>query len=624
MFRRRRREEEQYEEHSEDWEAQDDAAPAVRREIVYVYAGAPPPPRRRRWGLWRLTQLLLILLIWAGVLGGGALLWYARDLPRPEDALDAIRRPSLVLQDSAGRSFATYGDVVGEPLRLRDLPPSLPQAAVAVEDRRFWTHHGIDPRGLARAVFVNLTSGRVVQGGSTITQQVAKTLFLSNARTFKRKVQELLLTFWLEQHFTKQEILEIWLNRVYLGTGTYGADAAAHLYFGISARRLNLWQSAVIAGIPRAPSRFNPRTDPKAAAARGREVLQAMADSGAISQAAAKQAGDAIAFPALARAGGWFADWAAGEVASLVPQDTDAVLRTTLDERVQKAAETALASTLAASEQRYRVTQGAVVVLDAQTGAVRAMVGGRDYAQSPFNRAVAAKRQPGSSFKPFVWLAALEHGARPDDLVLDAPITIKGWSPQDFEPGFRGQVSLTQALALSLNTSSVRLMLQAGGPQSVIDIAHRLGVREDLPDLPSIALGTGEVSLLEMTAAYAAFFNGGNAVQPRAVASITANGSSTAISPRLRRGVIDVSLAGMMVKMMAQVVQSGTGRAAAIPGAFVAGKTGTTSDYRDAWFIGCVNGDVIGVWVGNDDASPMRGVMGGNLPARIFAAIARQ
>ncbi len=589
------------------------------------YLAAPPPRRRRKrfFTLGRLISWLLILTIWAGAMGAGTVLWFSRDLPRPEDALDAVRRPSLVLQDSAGRTIATYGDVVGEPLQLSDLPAFLPQAAVAVEDRRFWTHAGFDPRGLARAVFVNLTAGHLVQGGSTITQQVAKTLFLSNARTIKRKAQEILLTLWLERHFTKQEIIEIWLNRVYLGTGAYGVDAAAHLYFGISARKLNLWQSAVIAGLPRAPSRFNPRTDPHAAAARGREVLAAMVANGTISDATAKAAGSAISFPPIPREGGWFADWAAGEVTALVPQDTDAVLRTTLDARLQKSAETALATMLDGPGVRADATQGAVVVLDAASGSVRAMVGGRDYATSPFNRAVTARRQPGSSFKAFVWLAALEHGARPDDLALDAPLTIHGWSPVDFEPGFRGQVSLTDALAQSLNTVSVRLMMQAGGPARITSIARRLGITDKLPETPSLALGTGEVGLLEMCAAYGSFFNGGRWIRPRAVARITTDDATRILPAHDPHQAIDPDLAAMMVRMMGAVVSGGTGRAAAVPGHFVAGKTGTTQDSRDAWFIGAIDGTVIGVWVGNDDGHPMRGVMGGGLPAKLFAAIAR-
>jgi penicillin-binding protein 1A len=578
----------------------------------------PPPPRRLGW---RLVRWGVILAVWGGLAAALLLLWFARDLPRPEDALDAVRRPSLVLQDQAGNLVATYGDVVGDALRLADLPPYLPAAAVSIEDRRFWTHSGIDPWGIARAAMVNVFSGRLRQGGSTITQQVAKTLFLTNARTMRRKVQELLLTLWLERHFTKQEILEIWLNRVYLGAGAWGVDAGARVYFGISARKLNLWQAAMLAGLPRAPSRFNPRTDPQAAAARTREVLAAMVETGAITQAQATDAAGKIRFSAHL-GGGWFADWATAQADAQIPAGTDAVLRTTLDSRAQTLAETSLRGLLDGPGVKVGATQGAVVVMDAATGAVRALVGGRDYAEGNYNRATQARRQPGSAFKPFVWLAALEHGARPDDLVLDAPLRIGKWSPVDFEPGWRGEVSLEQAFAQSLNTAAVRLEMANGGPGAVASVAHRLGIAEKLPDLPSLALGTGEVGLLEMTAAYAAFFNGGHVVSPHAILAATADRKPVAVAWAAPRRAIDPDLAAMMVRMMVAVVRTGTGRAAAVPGRLVAGKTGTTQDNRDAWFIGCVDGHVIGVWVGNDDGTPMRGVMGGGLPAVLFREIA--
>jgi penicillin-binding protein 1A len=448
-------------------------------------------------------------------------------------------------------------------------------------------------------------------------------LFLTNARTIGRKVQEVLLTLWLERHFTKAEILEIWLNRVYLGSGAWGMDAAAHLYFGVSARHVSLWQSAVLAGLPRAPSRFNPRTDPKAAAARGKEVLAAMVAAGAITQAQADEAGREMVFKPHPTGGGWFADWAATQAEAVVPPGTDAVLHSTLDSRLQSVVEARLRAVLDGPGVRANAHEGAVVVLDSATGAVRAMAGGRDYEQGGYNRATLARRQPGSSFKPFVWLNALEHGARPDDLVLDAPLRIGDWSPVDFEPGWRGEVSLEQALALSLNTAAVRLEMQYGGPPAVASVAHRLGVGGKLPSLPSLALGTGEVGLLEMTSAYASFFNGGRAVTPHAILSATADGKRVPVAWAAPRQVMDPDVAAMMVRMMAAVVRrGGTGQAAAVPGRFVAGKTGTTQDNRDAWFIGGVDGRVIGVWVGTDDSTPMRGVMGGGLPAVLFRQVA--
>ncbi len=584
-----------------------------------------PKPRkqagRRRLRLLRWT---LMFGIWGALSAVALLLWFARDLPRPDDAVAAVRRPSLALQDRSGQTFASFGDIVGDKLLLSDMPPCLPAAAVAVEDRRFWQHPGIDFLGLARAAWVDLTAGHVVQGGSTITQQVAKTLFLTNARTLRRKVQELLLTLWLEHNFTKRQILEIWLNRVYLGSGAWGVDAAARVYFGVSARHVTLWQAAMLAGLPRAPSRFNPRSDPQAAVARTKQVLAAMVEDGAITPMIAQQAIAAVHLPSSSPvASGWFADWAADRVEPSLPPDADATVRTTLDLRIQAAAEARLVALLDGPGAAAGVSQGAVVVLDAANGAVRAMVGGRDYRESPFNRAVLARRQPGSTFKPFVWLAALRKGVRPDDTVLDAPIRIGNWSPVDFERHFLGEITVEEALAQSINTAAVRLLLQAGGPRAVIETARSLGIEDALPNNASLALGTGEVGLLEITGAYAAFFNGGQRVTPYAVEAIDAAGRLTQVAHVAPEPVIQPDLAAMMARMLAAVVARGTGRAAALPGRLVAGKTGTTQDYRDAWFIGYVGGTVIGVWLGNDDNRPMRDVPGGGLPARLFHDIAQ-
>jgi penicillin-binding protein 1A len=617
------------------------AAPAAL-PLLPVHPGPPDAlsagRRGRRRGWLRLLAVLFILSVWLSLALFAAVLVLAWDLPRPETALDAARRPSLTLETSAStvgadrvggeRVFATYGDVVGEPLRLADLPAYLPAAVVAVEDRRFYAHGGLDPLGIARAIVVNLSHGRLLQGGSTITQQVAKNLFLSNTRTLRRKVQEALLTLWLERSFTKQEILEIWLNRVYLGSGAYGVDAAAHLYFGVSARHVALWQAAVLAGLARAPSRLSPRVDPAAAAARAREVLAAMVETGAITPAQASDAAARIAFrPRPPTEAGWFADWAAEEAETLIDPGVDAVVHTTLDPRLQAVAETRLDAMLATQGLRYGVSQGAVVALDAQTGAVRAMVGGRDYHASPYNRAVAARRQPGSAFKPFVWLAALEKGARPDDVEIDAPLRLGDWSPQNFDGIFRGQVSMETALADSLNTVAVRLLLQAGGPRDVAETAHRLGISDPLPEDDTLALGTGEVGLLELTAAYAAFANGGMRITPTAIASIDTVLPGQSRQPvQLYRlpppRVIAPEAAAMMARMLRAVVERGSGQAAKVAGREAAGKTGTTQDGRDAWFVGWSGGLLIGVWMGNDDDRPTKGLTGGALPARLFGEIA--
>jgi penicillin-binding protein 1A len=586
--------------------------PAAGRAKPVAQAPAAPTRSRQRRVLAWLLRWGFIAAVWLTLAAAVTVLWFARDLPRPESALDAVRRPSLTLEDRSGHVIATFGDLVGEPLRLKAFSASLPAAVVAVEDRRFWHHPGIDLIGLLRAAWVNVTAGRVVQGGSTLTQQVAKTLFLSNARTTKRKVQELLLTLWLERHFSKQEILEIYLNRVYLGSGAWGMDAAARMYFGVSARRVTLAQAAVLAGLPRAPSRFNPRVNPAAALARGKDVLAAMAESGAITDEQARAAAAQIAFPPSPVAPGWFADWIAEQSQALLAPDADAVLRTTLDNHDQAVAETRLSALLDGAGAAAGVAEGAVVVLDAASGAVRAMVGGRNFRDSPFNRAVLARRQPGSAFKPLVWLTALQAGMTPDDAVLDAPLRIGSWSPVNLERRYLGEITLEEALAQSINTASVRLLMRSGGARAVAATAARLGISDKLPNDASLALGTGEVGLLELTAAYAPFFNGGYRVVPFGLER----------TPHQPERVIDPAEAAMMARMLGAVVTRGTGRAAAVPGRVVAGKTGTTQDFRDAWFIGSVKGVLIGIWLGNDDNAPMKGVMGGGLPARLFHEIA--
>jgi penicillin-binding protein 1A len=587
-------------------------------------ARSAPVARPRRSRLWPALKWAIILSVWGSIALALALLWFAWDLPRPEAALDAARRPSLTLEDRNGRDVASFGDVVGDPLRLSDMPPYLSAAVVAVEDRRFWQHGGFDAIGIARAAWVDVTSGRVVQGGSTIAQQVAKNLFLTNARTVRRKVQEVLLTLWLEQAFSKREILEIWLNRVYLGSGAWGMDAAARMYFGVSARKVTLWQAAVLAGIPRAPSRFSPRVDPAAATARAREVLAAMVETGAIKPEQATQAAADIHFPPKPVVAGYFADWVAEQAEPLLAPGADATVRTTLDSHLQAVAETRLAALLDGPGAAVGATQGAVVALDAASGAVLAMVGGRDYRASPYNRAVLARRQPGSAFKPFVWTTALEGGMRPDDTVLDAPIRIGNWSPANFEGRYEGEVTLETALAQSLNTVSVRLVRQYGGPEAVAAVAARLGIADALPRNDTIALGTGEVGLLELADAYAAFFNGGHRVTPTGLAAIVADGRTTAVPAPPPQRVLDPDVAAMMARMLVAVVSRGTGRVAALPGRTVAGKTGTTQDSRDAWFIGWTGGTIIGVWLGNDDNQPMKNITGGSLPARLFHDIAAE
>lgn len=603
------------------------AAPARRDKATPPRAPGRSPRRSPfRWLGW-----LVVVAVWGGLALGAALLFLIWDLPRTDLALSQTRRPGVTLEAADGRIIATSGDVHGEIVRLRDLPAHLPAAIIAIEDRRFREHLGLDPIGIARAAWVNWTTGRIVQGGSTLTQQLAKNLFLTPERSFRRKAQEAVLAVWLEWRFTKDELLEIYLNRVYLGAGAYGVDAAARLFFGVPAARLSLWQSAVLAGLPKAPSRLNPRTAPDAASARAVEVLEAMAETGFLTRTQATLAVEQIRIPARpARHAGWFADWVMDNLADRFPGNADLVLRTTLDPRIQLVVEQRLEALLAGPGARARVGQGAVVVMEAATGNIRAMAGGRDFRTSQFNRAVQARRQPGSAFKPFVFLAAMERGASPADMVSDAPLSLGGWSPGNGEWRMRGEISLEDAFAHSVNTSAVRVLQRAGGPREVMAVARRFGLAGPFPNDATLALGTGEVTLLDLAAAYAAFANGGLLPEPRGLAAAKADGRGVPIAPPVARRATSPEQAAAMRRMMEAVVARGTGRAAQPPGGRpVGGKTGTTQDFRDAWFVGFapaglggVSGPlVIGVWLGNDDASAMLDVRGGGLPARLAREI---
>lgn len=600
-------------------------APATKLAAPRPRSPARTAPAQRRDGHARRARhplkWALLVSVW-GTLGLSLLLlWLTFDLPGPRAALARPRRPLLTEVDRDGHVFARMGDFVGDPVHLRTIPAFLPAAVIAIEDRRFWTHHGIDPHAVLRAALADLRAGRVVQGGSTITQQVAKTLFLSNTRSLRRKAQEVLLALWLERTFSKREILEIWLNRVYVGAGGFGMDAAARLYFGIPARRVELWQAAVLAGLPRAPSRDNPRANPLAAAARARAVLAAMVGTGALSPREAASAAARIAFPAYpAPNANWFAGWAEDEALPVLPEGQDVRLETTLDTRLQDRAQARLAAMLDGPGKAARASEGAVVALDAGSGALRALVGGRE--PGGFNRAVQARRQPGSAFKPFVYLAALENGATPETKVLDAPLRLGGYSPANDKGQYRGEITLEEALAQSSNTAAVRTLMVAGGPVAVGRVAHRLGLAEPFGDNVSLALGTTEVGLLELTAAYAPFCNGGFRVHPYGVETWRGARTTVALRHVDPERVIAPREAAMMAQMLARVVSGGTGRAALVAGLAVAGKTGTTQEDRDAWFVGCAGHTLIGVWLGNDDGDTMRGVTGGGLPARLFAEIA--
>ncbi len=611
------------------------------RSLVETLGGAsaPAPARRRsrrgrvkrgRGGrslLGRLARFTFMLGLWA-VLGLGALItYYASDLPSTDNLAVPKRPPNVQILAASGEPLANRGDMGGAAVSIKELPRYVGDAFIAIEDRRFRDHHGIDPIGLTRAVVTNLTAGRLEQGGSTLTQQLAKNLFLTPERNVERKVQEAILALWLERQYSKDQILELYLNRVYFGAGAYGIEAAARRYFDKPARALTLAEAAMLAGLVKAPSRLSPTRNPDQAQGRARLVLEAMVETGAITAKEARLARAAPAEPSNASetssvnyAADWIMDLLDDHVGAF---DRDIVVETTIDSIAQAAAERALTNGLDSSGAKLGVSQGAVIAL-APDGAVLAMVGGRAYAKSQFNRAVDARRQPGSAFKPFVYLAALEHGLTPESVREDGPISVKGWSPENYSREYRGPVTLTTALALSLNTVAVRLGLEVG-PKVVVAAAQRLGIASPLAPNPSLALGTSEVTPIEITAAYAVFANGGQAVTPYAVTRIkTAKGKvlfkRDAPEPPL---VVDPQRIGMINAMMRETLTVGTARKAELPGWPAAGKTGTSQDFRDAWFIGYTGRVVAGVWLGNDDGKPTKRATGGGLPVEIWSEFMR-
>ena len=530
------------------------------------------------------------------------------------------RAANVRILASDGQLISNHGDSAGEALTLSQMPAFLPEAVISIEDRRFWYNFGIDPIGLVRAAVVNLRAGHIVEGGSTLTQQLAKNLFLKPERTFERKVQEMIMAVWLQLHLSKKQILTLYLNRVYFGAGAYGVDAAAHRYFGKSARNITLAEAATLAGMLKAPATYSPATHPAAAEARMQTVLAAMHDAGYITS---RQASLAMSMPITAvhdvagGSGRYVADWIMDRLPQYVGGqiDQDIIVDTTIDLSMQTAADKAISQTLADGGKKYGVGQAALVAI-APNGAVKAMVGGRDYKTSPFNRAVDAHRQPGSAFKPFVYLTALEDGMIPESVMVDQPVSIAGWKPTDYERTYKGPVTLQTALADSLNSVAAQLA-EIVTPQAVAATARRLGIVSPLMETPSIALGTSEVTPLELTSAYVPFSNGGRGIIPYAIKRIvTAKGK--VLYQRSGTGpgqVVDPAYVGMMNSMLQQTVISGTATRARIPGWQVAGKTGTSQNYRDAWFVGYTGALTAGVWFGNDNNSPTKRATGGSLPA---------
>lgn len=607
---------------------------STRANPAYRGVGRRRGGRLRAWLRDRRWWGNLVRLMFAGfIMGGLALVYFASQLPDIR-ALDTIKKQQgITIEAADGRVIANYGDVYGSYLTYDQLPKSLVLAVIATEDRRFFEHHGVDFFGIARAMVTNLMRGHVVQGGSTVTQQVAKNVFLTPERSIQRKLQEVLLAFWLEARFSKKEIMAIYLNRVYLGGGSFGVDAASRRYFNKSAREINLYESALLAGLLKAPSRYSPAANTERAQARVHQVLLNMVDAGYLKR---KEVAPTIAnyarAPSHIAEGGdvrYYTDWIVDTLPELVGQfDDDMIVTTTMDAALQKAAQESLRRVIDAEGAKKKVTQGALVSM-LPDGAVQALVGGVDYGKSQYNRAVQARRQPGSSFKLFVYLAALEAGLTPQSTVEDAPITLqvgnKSWSPENFEVGgYRGEIPMVEAIRYSLNTVSVRLS-QYTGVSRVADMAMRLGV-PNIPSHPSIALGAVEATLLEMTGAYAHLPNGGNKVVPYGIVRIrTREGQeiykreAPAPETLLAKGTVE-----MMNYMLVDVATRGTGAKAALPGRQVGGKTGTSQDYKDAWFIGFTPQLVTGVWIGNDDNKSMKRVTGGAIPATIWHAFMAQ
>jgi penicillin-binding protein 1A len=598
---------------------------APRRKRSKAKAKAKRGPRRSLIG--RAIYWSLVLGLWLVIGVVGVLAWTGAHMP-PLQSLEIPKRPpSIQIVDLSGRPLATRGDAGGAVLLLKDLPKYVPQAFVAIEDRRFYQHYGVDPFGIARATIANILHRGVAQGASTITQQLAKNIFLTQERTVHRKLQEALLAMWLERKFTKTQILELYLNRVYFGSGAYGIEQASQRYFGKPAKQMSLPEAALLAGLVKSPSRLAPTRNFDGAERRAQVVLAAMADTGFISPASEKVALTHPPHVAAQTGNGsinYVADWVMDAINDVLGHvDDDIVVKTTIDPALQANAEQALDDELAQKGTKNGVSQGALVAMT-PVGAVRALIGGRNYGESQFNRAVAAKRQPGSAFKAFVYLTALEHGLTQDSVRQDAPIKIKGWQPENYGHEYYGPVTLTKALALSLNTVSVRLTLEFT-PAAVIRTAYRLGIASKLEPNASIALGTSEVSPLELVSAYAPFANGGLAVIPHVIERIIAADGKVlyACNEQPLGRIVDARSVGMMNDMMAQTLIIGTAHKAALPGWQAAGKTGTSQDFRDAWFIGYTAHLVTGVWLGNDDGTPTKKVTGGSLPVEIWSRFMR-
>ncbi len=566
----------------------------------------------------------MVLGLWGAIGVAGIVGYFAVQLPSSASWRIPERPPNARIVSLDGDLIANRGATGGAAMRLNDMSPYIPMAVIAIEDRRYKLHFGFDPIGFTRAMVTNVVAGRLVQGGSTLTQQLAKNLFLEPERTLERKVQELILAIWLETQYTKDEILEIYLNRVYFGSGAYGVDAASRRYFSKSARDVNLSEAATLAGLLKAPSKLSPARNPQLAADRAKLVLSSMQRSGFISGTEAARAKSLEAKKAKRYWSGsehYVADLVMKELTRVLGEiPEDVVVDTTIEMTAQEAAGEIIEATLNDNGKKRKVSEAALVSMN-PAGAIRALVGGREYANSQFNRATDAKRQPGSAFKPIVYLAALEAGRSPQSVRQDAPVRIGNWTPVNYDRKYRGPVTLNTALAKSLNTIAAQMVMEVG-PQTVVETAHRLGIRSKLQANASIALGTSEVTLLELTAAYAPFANGGRLVEPYLIRRVKDMEGNVLYErePFDAPTIIRSRELGMMNAMLSNVIRKGTGKAASLGEREAAGKTGTSQKSRDGLFVGYTADLVTGVWFGNDDGSPTKKVTGGSLPAKTWQA----
>jgi len=590
--------------------------------------GKPKYPRyRAKPPLHWFKRLLRRVILFGGLALTLVLLWSYLTLPSIDNLNKFTKTPSILIKSEDGQIIGSFGDLYGDYISFDELPSSLVDAVIATEDRNFYHHHGVDPLGMLRAAFADIRAGHLVQGGSTITQQVAKNVFLTSERSFIRKFKEMMLAIKLERRFGKQDIMSIYLNRIYLGAGSFGVDAAAHRYFGISARELTLSESAVMAGLLKAPSRFAPTSNPALSRKRAEQVLLNMEDAGYLTKTQTGKARAELAKTMNGRKRSpqstlYFADWIMDQIPDYIGNvQQDLVVTTTLRPAWQSIAEKAINDVMDKEGESHDAEQAALLSMTPD-GAVRAMIGGRSYAESQYNRATQALRQPGSSFKLFVYLAGLESGLTPSSMVEDKPVSVPiyngVWRPKNYTNKYLGEITLKQAVTNSVNTVAVQVA-QRVGTGRVITMARRLGITSDLDPVPSIALGATEVSLLELTNAYAHLAADGAMVYPYGIVKIdTSKGEPLYVREESGGGrVLRSDIVGMMNEMLMSVVENGTGKAARI-GRPIAGKTGTTSDYRDAWFMGFTPHLVTGVWVGNDDNTPMKKVTGGMLPASIW------